>query len=77
MTSSVITLEFAQNKVVEYLAAEEKILTSQEYSIGDRSLTRVALRELVKQREKWELVCSRLARGSRSPIVTQVVPRDN
>ena len=76
MTSPVITLAFAQDKVAEYLAAESCVLTGQEYSISDRSLTRVDLRFITKERKKWEMVCVRLANGSRSPIVTQIVPRD-
>lgn len=77
MTSTAITLTKAQEMVATYLAAEECVLTGQQYSIGDRSLTRVDLREIIKQREKWELVCARLVRGTRAPLVTQVVPRDN
>lgn len=74
--SSIITLEFATEKVASYLAAEECVLTGQQYSIGDRALTRVDLRFITKERKKWEMVCSRLAKGVNAPIVTQVIPRD-
>lgn len=76
MTSTAITLEKAQEMVATYIAAEECVLTGQQYSIGDRSLTRANLAEIVKQREKWEMVCARLEKGTRAPLINRVVPRD-
>jgi len=70
------TLVQASAKLAEYLAAESAILKGQSYSIGDRSLERADLREIVKQRKYWAVEVSNLSSGRTGPRPRRVIPRD-
>jgi hypothetical protein len=49
-----ITLAQAESKLAAYMAAEDAVLTGQEYSIGARRLTRADLSEIRKGIAAWE-----------------------
>ena len=58
-----ITLETAERKLAAYLAAEDAVLTGQEYSIGTRRLTRADLAEIRDGIAAWEQRVIRLSSG--------------
>lgn len=75
--SSPNDLSLVQEMYDLYVKAEKAVLTGQAYSIGDRTLTRVDLRWVVAEREKWGAKLTQLQ--SSEPIgirVQRVVPRD-
>lgn len=72
-----ITLEKAKEMCQLYLTAEEKILKGQSYSIGDRSLTRADLKDVVRERKYWCNLADQLSTGRTKPGVKRVLPRDN
>lgn len=47
-----------------YLAAEKAILLGQAYTLGDRTLTRANLREVIAGRQEWERKALAEARGA-------------
>ncbi|WP_047394340.1 DUF6148 family protein [Cetobacterium sp. ZOR0034] len=52
--TSPITREIAKEKLEKYLAAEEKVLAAQEYTLEGRRVTRADLPEIRKGIEFWE-----------------------
>lgn len=61
-----ITLDQAQAKLDEYLAAETKVLAGQAYTIGGRSMTRADLGEIRAGVDVWNtrvINLSRIASG--------------
>lgn len=50
---SVFTVSLCQQKLAEYLEAETRVLSSQSYTIGGRSLTRANLAEIRSGIEIW------------------------
>lgn len=51
----VITIEEAKKHLAMWLKAEEKVaVAGQSYKIGNRTLTRANLKEIVKMRDYWE-----------------------
>ena len=58
-----ITLEFAQQRLDAYLAAEEAALAGKSYTIGTRAFTRQDLSEIRKGIESWNTRVQRLASG--------------
>ena len=69
-----ITLEQAQAKLAQYLAAEEAVLTGQKYEISGRVLQRADLESIQKGVELWndrvEKLSARTAGRARA-----IVPR--
>lgn len=57
-----ITLDQAQAKLDEYLAAETKVLAGQAYTIGGRSMTRADLAEIRAGRDDWDAKVKSLSR---------------
>ena len=72
-----ITLTEAQTMLAAYIAAEQKVLQGQSYSIGDRALTRADLREIREGIKYWDKKVDDLASGRTRPGVLRVIPRDN
>lgn len=58
-----ITLSQAQDKLDAYMAAEDAVLTGQEYSIGSKRLTRADLKDIRAGIAMWEQRVIRLASG--------------
>lgn len=58
-----ITLEQAQAKLAEYLAAESAVLSGQDYTIGSRRLRRADLPEIRAGRREWEAKVGALENG--------------
>lgn len=71
-----ITLEQAQAKLAQYLAAEEAVLLGQQYTINNRSLTRADLRAIQEGIDTWnkrvESLSARASGRSRA-----IAPRPN
>lgn len=68
-----ITLAQAEQRLADYMAAEEKVLEGQSYTIAGRSLTRANLREIREGIDYWTGKVSTLASGrGRSRVM---VPR--
>ena len=71
-----ITLEQAQAKLAQYLAAEEAVLLGQQYTINNRSLTRADLRAIQEGIDTWnkrvESLSLRVSGRSRA-----IAPRPN
>lgn len=59
-----ITLDQAQAKLDEYLAAETKVLAGQAYTIGGRSMTRADLGEIRAGIDAWNSRVINLSRVS-------------
>jgi len=76
-----ITLEQAEAKLTLWLAAEEKLATSQSYTIGEgdsrRTLTRADLAEVRRAVEYWDQKVKELTRDARGRGRTRyaVLPR--
>lgn len=71
-------LATAQRMYAIYIEAEEKIVSgAQSYMIGNRSLTKADLSDIIAAREKWGNLIDRLSDGNGGPRVTQVIPRDS
>lgn len=68
-----ITLEYAEQRLAEYLAAEEKILQGQQVTIGDKRLTRADLAAVQAGIRVWDQRIQRLERGGMA--VREVIPR--
>ncbi len=58
-----ITLAQAQEKLNQYLAAEEAVLLGQSYSIAGRSLSRADLRSIQEGIKLWNSRVQALSRG--------------
>ena len=58
-----ITLAVAQEKLDGWLAAEDKLMAGQSYSINGRTLTRVNLAEVRDAIDSWDRRVKRLTRG--------------
>lgn len=48
-----ITLVQAEQRLADYMAAEEKVLSGQAYSIAGRSLTRANIKEIREGIDYW------------------------
>jgi hypothetical protein len=55
-----ITLTVAVGRLTQYLTAEEKVLGSQSYEMGDRKLTRADLKEIREGIAYWQAHVDRL-----------------
>ncbi len=71
-----ITLAQAEAKLTAYLAAEEKILGGQSYTIANRTLTRADLAEVRKGISYWDDQVKRLSQASEGRRVRGVTPYD-
>jgi hypothetical protein len=69
-----ITLEQAQAKLAQYLAAEEAVLTGQKYEIGGRVLQRADLASIQAGVELWNDRVEKLATRS-AGRARAIVPR--
>jgi len=58
-----ITLAQAQSKLDGWMTAEDAVMSSQEYSMGSRRLTRADLSEIRKSIQYWEQKVIRLTGG--------------
>lgn len=67
-----ITLQTAQARLDEYLAAEAAALSSSSYTINGRSLTRQNLKEIRDGIEIWNARVQRLANGRNGGIRLRV-----
>jgi hypothetical protein len=72
-------LTLAQDMYDLYIKAEKAVLTGQAYSIGDRTLTRVDLRWIAAERERWGNLLQTLLPPSQSNNggirIQRIVPR--
>ena len=75
MADPVYTLVEARAKLVQYMPAEETVLTGQSYQIKDRTLTRANLREIRKGRAEWAALVGRLEHGG-GIRTRRIIPRD-
>lgn len=69
-----LTLEQAQEKLTQYLTAEEAILTNQKSRIGDKELTRADLAAVQEGVKLWDARCKALSRAG-GITVREVIPR--
>ena len=75
MSCGPYTLAEAQAELAEVNSAIKAVRSGQKYSIGGRSLERVPLSELIKERNYWTGVVSRLCKTGRSgPMMRRVIP---
>ncbi|HAM41695.1 MAG TPA: hypothetical protein DCP69_10255 [Candidatus Omnitrophica bacterium] len=74
-----ITLEQAEAKLAQYMAAEEAVLTGQSYRLNtgatERELKRADLASIQQGIRLWEGRIARLSRASRGMRVGEVIPR--
>jgi hypothetical protein len=56
-----ISLAIATERLQQYLDAEAKVLTGQQYSIGDRSLTRANIAQIREGIKYWDAEVKRLS----------------
>lgn len=70
-----ITLAVAEARLTEYLAAEERVLAGQSYTINGRSLSRANLSEIQKGIDTWNNRVQKLTRGGSR--VRQITPVSN
>lgn len=63
-----ITLAQAQSKLDMWLAAEDKVMGGQAYSINNRSLTRADLTEIGQRIEYWNGWVNRLSGSARRGV---------
>lgn len=69
-----MSLAVAQERLALYLEAERKVLLSQSYTIGQRTLTRANLREIRDEIDKIQKEIATYNRGGMR--VRRVLPRD-
>ena len=69
-----ITLEQAQEKLTQYLAAEEAVLLGQQYTIAGRSLQRADLRSIQEGVKLWNSRVESLA-AKASGLSRTITPR--
>lgn len=69
-----ITLELAEQKLAEYLAAETKVLLGQDVWIDGDRLTRADLAAIQMGVKLWDIRCRNLSSTSGLSI-RQVIPR--
>lgn len=72
------SVEFCKEQLAKYVEAEAKVLNSQSYSIGGRTMTRANLQEIRKGIEDWAArlaEAERVAAGGRNGIrmITPIV----
>lgn len=60
-----ITLDQAQQRLNDYLAAEAAVLANQSYEIHGRKLTRANLSEIQSGINTWNIRCKQLSATSR------------
>jgi len=68
-------IETARKMVKQWVAAEEAVMTGQEYRIGTRSLRRADLRMIGERIKYWKCELEQLE-GVNRIRVRQVIPRD-
>ena len=69
-----ITLEQAQARLDDWLAADARVATGQAYEIGERKLTRADAAEIRRNIDYWQGWVSRLSPAT-SPRIGLAVPR--
>ncbi|MCX5513430.1 hypothetical protein C3941_23865 [Kaistia algarum] len=67
------SLDTARDMLARYIAAEQAILSNQEYQIADRRLKRADLAEVAGQREKWAGIVASLERSASGRSRTRYV----
>lgn len=75
--TTAMTLAQKRALLVKYIAAEEKILQGQEYTIKDRSLTRADLRWVQSERRRLEEEISAMSKSGGPMKVKHIIFRDN
>lgn len=76
--NSGLTLEMCQEKYRQYLIAEEKVLTNQEYEIEGRRFSRADLKAIQAGRKYWEDKCEEVANQSTGKIKNyRVIVKDD
>jgi len=70
-----ISLADAEAKLALYMAAEERVLAGQSYTIGGRTLNRANLKEIQDGIDTWDKRVKRLFRGGAR--MRQAVPVGN
>lgn len=70
--------EFVKNRLHMYYAAEQSVLTGQEYRMGSRSMKRADLAEIRRAIKDLEAQLEALEAGHtpNAPRIVRVVPRD-
>ena len=71
-----ITLAEAESKLDEYQTAETKVLASQAYSIGGRSMTRADLGDIREGIEFWDGKCQELDENRTSISIRGITGAD-
>lgn len=72
-----VTLEEARENLARWMEAERAVSTGQSYTIGQRSLTRASLSDIVGRINYWRAEVERLEAGRPSGMrVLRAVPRD-
>jgi hypothetical protein len=70
-----VTLEIARARLLQYLDAEEKVLSGQEYRIADRALKRADIAEIRKGIDYWQAKVDNLSMAAGSGRGRSIVPR--
>lgn len=73
---SAIDLETAKTMLDLWIAAEKAVASSQEYRIGQKSLTRADAKVITDKINYWRREVSRLESGTSGIICQMVVPVD-
>lgn len=72
-----ITLDEARSTLQLWLQAERACASGKSYTIGNRSLTRADLSDIVERIKFWRSECARLSAGTAPGMrVLRAVPRD-
>lgn len=71
-----IALEEAREMLRLWIDAEKAVSTGLSYKIGSRSLTRVDLKEITAQQDRWRKEIEKLESGRSGARVMRAVPVD-
>ena len=75
MTCQIYTLEEAKAELADVNSAIKAVRHGQKYTLGGRSLERVSMADLVKERNYWAGYVSRLCKTGRSgPVMRRALP---
>ena len=69
-----ITLTQAETKLATWIAADDAVAKSQEYSIGTRKLRRADIAEIRANIDYWDAKVVKLSAGRSGPRITGATP---
>ena len=75
MTNQQERIKVAREMLAGWIAAEQAVMTGQEYRIGTRTLRRADLREIGERIRYWKGECD-ILEGKSHIRTQQIIPRD-